>query len=363
MEKMVNAFEELKKTFSNKKVFLTGHTGFKGTWMMLVLKELGADIKGFSLKPDVPSLFSLTGGENHCNSETGDIRNFEVLNNSIQSFQPDFIFHLAAQALVRDSYEQPVYTFETNFNGTLHVLQSLISLKKKCSSVFITTDKVYENLETERHFREEDKLGGHDPYSASKACAEILIDSYRKSFFNFYELERHQKLIVSARAGNVIGGGDWSRDRIIPDFIRSVELEKPLEIRNPFSKRPWQHVLEPTLAYLWIGKKLSEDPSGISHSYNIGPNPEDISTVKELIDEAIKILGKGKYELKPDPHALHEAGILKLDISKAIKELEWKPVYNSRKAIELTLDWYKNYRKDPLMITRNQIKNFFSGIC
>jgi CDP-glucose 4,6-dehydratase len=305
---------------------------------------LGAEIKGYSLSPLTEvNLFDEIQGNKICDSEINDLRNREALINSIVQFTPDFVFHLAAQPLVRLSYEIPSETFEVNAIGTANLLDGVRQLKNKCTVVLITTDKVYHNNEWEYPYRENDRLGGYDPYSASKACAELVIDCYRSSFFNSSNIEVHQKAISVCRAGNVIGGGDWSKDRLIPDIVKSLSLEKPILIRNPKSVRPWQHVVEPLFGYLELGKKLHELPLHFSNAYNFGPTISDTLTVEDMVKKSIQFWGSGDYSVKENQNNPHEAGLLKLDISRALTELSWKPVFTAEIAVQRTIGWYKNY--------------------
>lgn len=332
-----------KKTYSGKKVFITGHTGFKGSWLTVWLQNLDAEIKGYSLAPDEDQLlFPEIEKKLNCESVISDIRDKEKLEYEIVKFKPDFIFHLAAQALVRYSYSFPIETFETNITGTANLLNSLVKLDKKCTVVIVTTDKVYENKEWIYPYRENDELGGYDPYSASKAAAEIVTRSMRNSFFNINNYNEHQKAISTARAGNVIGGGDYSKDRIIPDIIKALRNNETINIRNPDSVRPWQHVLDPLSGYLLLGSKLSDEPERFSGAFNFGPLPESNLTVKELAGKAVKFFGKGKLEISEKGNEPHEAGLLNLDISKAMTELSWKPKWNSETAVEKTIKWYKD---------------------
>lgn len=330
--------------YKNKKVFLTGHTGFKGSWMLAWLHELGAIVKGYSLAPENPfDLYNSINGDLLCESIIADIRDKRKIEDEILSFQPDFIFHLAAQPLVRLSYEIPSETFEVNAIGTANLLGALRKLEKQCSVVLITTDKVYENLEWHYPYRESDRLGGYDPYSASKACAELVINSYRNSFFNKNDYDKHLKALASARAGNVIGGGDWAKDRIIPDIVRALQKNEIIQVRNPKSIRPWQHVLEPISGYLHLGLKLVENPTKYAESWNFGPYAEDNLLVEDLVKKAIEIWGHGEYKTPTLSNQPHEAGLLKLDINKSINELNWKPKWNAQTAIQNTLNWYFNY--------------------
>ncbi|MDQ3052105.1 MAG: CDP-glucose 4,6-dehydratase [Bacteroidota bacterium] len=327
--------------FKGKKVFITGHTGFKGSWLSLLLSEAGALLKGYSLAPDHEnSLYENL--EPHLNLESviADIRNADKIKQEILSFQPDFIFHLAAQPLVRYSYAHPAETFEVNVMGTVHVLEAIRDVSKKCTAVIITTDKVYENNEAGMPFKEQDKLGGHDPYSSSKAAAEIVVQSYQKSFFPLQEWNSHLKAVATARAGNVIGGGDRSADRIIPDLIKSLESGNTLQVRNPDAVRPWQHVLDPLTGYLKLAFLLDSDAHKYSGSYNFGPNPEDQLSVREIVQLAISCWGTGNYETPQKSKQPHEANHLRLDITKSITQLHWKPQWNAKEAVERTVKWY-----------------------
>ena len=360
---MVN-FQKLENTYKGKKVFLTGHTGFKGSWLLKTLSLLGAEIKGYALEPQTPNdLFCLIEGEKLCQSVIADLRNKKRLESEIVAFQPDFVFHLAAQPLVRLSYEIPAETFEVNVIGTANVLDGVKLLQKKCSVVLITTDKVYHNNEWEYPYRENDRLGGYDPYSASKACAELLIDSYRNSFFNTKDYDRHLKGIAVARAGNVIGGGDWSKDRLIPDIVRSLMENKPIVIRNPHAVRPWQHVLEPVVGYLSLGVHLENQPVDFSQAYNFGPHAEDTLPVEEMVKAAIESWGFGEYQIEKEANQPHEAGLLKLDISKVKSELNWIPKENAIKTVKMTIEWYLNFLKNQnqnILFTTEQINEFIN---
>lgn len=331
----------LEKTFKNKRVFVTGHTGFKGSWLCIWLEMLGATVKGYALAPEKESLFRKVKSDLSIESVIADIRNVKRLKSEILSFQPDVIFHLAAQPLVRESYRIPLETFEVNSIGTAHLLDSLRFLKKKCACVVVTTDKVYSNLEKHYAYKESDKLGGYDPYSASKAAAEIITESYRLSFFNPATFIKHKKAIATGRAGNVIGGGDYAKDRIIPDIFRALSKDKPIEVRNPAAIRPWQHVLEPLHGYLTLAASLWNSPEKFATSYNFGPRLNDTFTVEELVNKALKSWPGGTYRHFRKVGQPHEAGLLKLDINKAKKELNWQPHWNGDKAIKRTIDWYR----------------------
>ncbi len=356
------SLEILKSNYKGKKVFITGHTGFKGAWLLKTLNLLGAELKGYALEPQTENdLFNLINGDSICTSVIGDLRNKERLQDELISFQPDFVFHLAAQPLVRLSYDIPAETFEVNAIGTANVLDAVRLLEKKCDVVLITTDKVYQNKEWIYPYRENDRLGGYDPYSASKACTELIIDSYKNSFFNNKTFSVHQKGIAVARAGNVIGGGDWSKDRLIPDIARAFINDKKVVIRNPKSIRPWQHVLEPIVGYLLLGAKLSESPLQFNQAYNFGPYASDSLTVENMLKLAIHSLGKGEFMVLQEENQPHEAGLLKLDINKAMSELNWEPRLNAEQAVNMTMQWYGefNSNKDNILdFTVKQIESF-----
>jgi CDP-glucose 4,6-dehydratase len=353
--------ENLVAGYSGKKVFVTGHTGFKGAWLTAMLYRLGARVKGYALAPEYPAgLFNILEPLDLAESVIADIRDADRLQKELIAFKPDYVFHLAAQPLVRRSYEIPAETFAVNVTGTANLLEAVSRLRNECRVVVITTDKVYENKETDVAYGEEDVLGGHDPYSASKACAELVVSSFRHSFFNPSSVDEHGKAVASARAGNVIGGGDWSRDRIIPDIVRSLAAGDAIEVRNPGSVRPWQHVLEPIAGYLLLGGLLSEHPAAYSRAYNFGPRPEGHLTVKDLVETAIAVWGRGAWTDQSSPGALHEAGLLKLDISRAARELGWVPKLDARTAIQWTLDWYRQPRGEQADFTFRQINTYLS---
>jgi len=359
-----NMYNNLVSAYKGKKVFLTGHTGFKGAWLLKTLKMLGAEVKGYALSPDNDkNLYNLINGDQLCESVIADLRDADVLKDSISKFEPDFIFHLAAQPLVRLSYQKPSETFAVNAIGTANLLDAVRVLTKPCKVILITTDKVYHNYEWIYPYRENDRLGGYDPYSASKACTEFVISSYHKSFFNIDNYDSHQKAIAVGRAGNVIGGGDWSQDRLIPDIARAIGNDEKIVIRNPTSVRPWQHVLEPLLGYLLLGEKLTHSPIEYSQAYNFGPYTEDALPVKKMVELAISKWGKGNYVAPPQTDQPHEAGLLKLDINKAIEHIGWKPKFNANKAVEYTINWYKQFYENEAGIsdfTETQISDFLS---
>ncbi|MFV8465641.1 CDP-glucose 4,6-dehydratase [Flavobacterium sp. LB1P62] len=352
----------LKNRFNGTKVFVTGHTGFKGAWLLVLLNQLGAIVKGYSLEPEDEKAIFNSFNDLSFESIIGDLRNLQQLEDEILSFQPDVIFHLAAQPLVRLSYKIPAETFEVNVIGTANLLSAVIKLKKKCEIVCITTDKVYHNNEWIYPYRETDRLGGYDPYSASKAACEIVISSYKNSFFNPEKYSEHLKSITSVRAGNVIGGGDWSKDRLLPDIVNALLNDKEIEVRNPNAVRPWQHVLEPLFGYLLLAVKMNDDPIKFATSYNFGPSTNDNLSVKKILDIAIKAYGKGSYVIKEDKEQPHEAGLLRLDISKVSSELNWQPRFTAEEAVQLTIEWYKNYHagKLPIDLIKNDIETFLN---
>jgi CDP-glucose 4,6-dehydratase len=353
---------QLEKYYTSKKVFVTGHTGFKGAWLCAVLQTLNAQIKGYALTPEFDNtLYNIIQPSLKIESIIADIRDKIKLQKQISDFQPDYIFHLAAQPLVRRSYEIPAETFDVNVVGTANVLEAVTTLKKKCAVIVITTDKVYENKEDNSIlYKEEDVLGGYDAYSASKACAELVVSSFRNSFFNIHNYSQHQKAIASVRAGNVIGGGDWNKDRIIPDIIRSLKNNQPIEVRNPNAVRPWQHVLEPLTGYLLLGANLNDEPTKFSKAYNFGPLPNDHLSVKELVETAIKVWGNGSWKNISNSNEPHEAGLLKLDISRAQKELNWQPKLNAQQAIEWSINWYKQPIEKQAEYSFQQISKYFT---
>lgn len=357
---MNNSFIE---NFRDKKVLITGHTGFKGSWLLSILSIAGAKIHGYSLPPTYEKGLYGYAKENILFNETlADIRDKECLKNVITTFQPDFIFHLAAQPLVRYSYQHPTETFDVNVIGTSNVLESLKDYTGKCVSIIITTDKVYRNHETFIHYKEEDSLGGYDPYSASKACAELVVDSFRNAFFSIKDYSNHQKKIASVRAGNVIGGGDWSKDRIIPDIVKSLMANEVISVRNPSSIRPWQHVIEPLSGYLQLADLLNntEDEHYIG-AFNFGPEKDDHITVKQLVEKAIGIWGEGNWTDASDPNAPHEAGILMLSIEKAKKMIGWTPKLEAASSIAWTIEWYKQQEKNKWRFTLSQINQYFNA--
>ena len=348
--------------YKNKKVFLTGHTGFKGSWLALWLKNLGAEICGYSLAPDTePSLFNILNLDKKIEKHIiGDIRNYENLKQAISSFNPDIVFHLAAQPIVRISYNNPLETYQTNVMGVVNLLEAARMLGNIKAIINVTTDKCYHNKEENYAYKETDPMGGYDPYSNSKACSELVTSSYRNSFFNNSEYgKKHNTLLASARAGNVIGGGDYSSDRLIPDFVKAVHSGKEIVLRNPKAVRPWQFVLEPLSGYLLLGAKLLAKEKTFASAYNFGPYENSIITVESVVKEAARFFGKGGYAIDKIKHP-HEANLLQLNIEKAEKELKWKPVYAVTQAINETMSWYKAYydNEDMARFSNKQISEY-----
>ncbi len=355
-------FKYLTPYFKDKKVFITGHTGFKGAWLTQVLARMGAKIYGYSLDSEQDQLFDLVDGDFLCERSTlEDINDLEYLEECLVDCAPDFIFHLAAQSLVLESYNNPLKTFETNTYGTAIILEMVRKLDNPCTVLMVTTDKVYENLEEKRAFTESDKLGGHDPYSASKAACEIIIDSYRKSFFNNADYDEHKKSIASVRAGNVIGGGDYAANRIVPDIIRAISKNDEIELRNPQATRPWQHVLEPLGAYLLLATKMVDEPTKYNQAYNIGPNADDVLSVEELTSLAIGIMGKGKYNSVKTEGQPYEANFLALDNTQIKEDIGWEPKWSAHDAIKVTFGWY-NAKGEADVKCLLQIQEYFGKI-
>ena len=344
--------------YQNKRVFLTGHSGFKGSWLSLWLNTLGAKVYGYSLAPNtIPNHYDLLNVK--LESSIFDDINAPTLAKALEESDPEIIFHLAAQPLVRASYKDPFYTFSTNALGTLNVLNSARKLKNLKAIVIITTDKVYANREWIYGYRENDTLGGYDPYSASKACEEIITDSMRQSFFNLEEFNKtHQVLIATARAGNVIGGGDWSADRLIPDLMRGIKNAMPTQIRNPTATRPWQHALEPLRGYLMLGEKLLKGKKEFATSFNFGPNLAGNLSVQEMLTIAQQKWNKIQYVIYKDSNAPHEANLLMLDSTKAQKMLGWNPIWNHTDAIWHTIDWYREFYENGQIITKTQLEKY-----
>lgn len=351
-----------KNFYRGKRVLVTGHTGFKGSWLSIWLHELGAEVIGVAKEP-------MTDKDNYVLSGIGgkikadlraDIRDSQRMKDLFQEYQPEIVFHLAAQPLVCLSYEIPVETYETNVMGTINILEAIRITDSVKVGVMITTDKCYENKEQLWGYRENEPMGGYDPYSSSKGAAEIAIASWRRSFFNPEQYEKHGKSIASVRAGNVIGGGDWALDRIIPDCIRALESNKPIEIRNPKAIRPWQHVLEPLSGYMLLASKMWNEPTKYCEGWNFGPRAESITSVWKVATKVIENYNnRGELRDISDPDALHEARLLMLDISKAKFLLGWEPRMNINQCVALTIDWYKGYKQNSIYeLCLNEISTF-----
>lgn len=343
----------------NKRVFLTGHTGFKGSWMCQLLDVLGAETFGYSLNPPTnPSLFDIAGIDKLCISQIGDVSDLRSLSNAIIDFSPDVVIHMAAQPIVRESYRDPVLTYKTNVMGTVNVLEACRFSKTVKSIVNVTTDKVYRNNEWDRGYIENDILDGFDPYSNSKSCSELVTSSYKNAFLNPLGIA-----VSTCRAGNVIGGGDFAKDRIIPDCVRAMQKGEKIIVRNPFSIRPYQHVLEPICAYVLVAIRQLESPE-IASNYNVGPDYSDCVSTGDLVDLFCSFWPGAKRENRAETNAPHEAGLLKLDCSKIKKELEWKPRWNISSAVEKTVVWSRAYLNEENIkdIMVHQIKEYLGGV-
>jgi CDP-glucose 4,6-dehydratase len=344
-------------TFKGKRVLVTGDTGFKGSWLSLWLKELGADVLGYALPPEqADSHFNLLGLDRLIHHVDGNILDYGLLQRTFAEFQPEYVFHLAAQALVRFSYDQPKLTFDTNVAGSVNMLEMARSTPSLRALIYVTSDKCYRNNEWVWGYRENDPLGGHDPYSASKAAAEIVFSGYADSYFS--KMERLGA--ASVRAGNVIGGGDWALDRIVPDAIKALTSGRTITLRNPDATRPWQHVLEPLSGYLLLASRLAAEPKKYAGAWNFGPDGESIRTVRDLSEAIVKNWGSGKLEVQRDPHAPHEAGLLHLSCDKANHLLGWHPRWGFDDTIGKTVAWYKEVGagRTAQEISIQQIRNY-----
>ncbi len=346
-----------------KKVFITGHTGFKGGWLSIWLQQLGSDVTGYALQPSTsPSLFEVAQVAKGMTSVIGDIRDSVLLTNTVRQVAPDIVIHMAAQPLVRRSYADPVETYSTNVMGTVHLLEAVRQTPSVRAVVNVTTDKCYENKEWIWGYRESEPMGGFDPYSSSKACAELVTAAYRNSFFNGNTYSQHQLALASARAGNVIGGGDWAEDRLIPDILRAIEAGQSVNIRNPQATRPWQHVLEPLSGYLTLAEKLYVQGPAFAEAFNFGPADEDARPVQWIVEQLTQHWGNCAHWTLDQANHPHEATYLKLDCSKAHSRLDWRPRGNLRIALKEIVSWHKAYvaGSDMRAATQVQIASFQS---
>lgn len=347
-----------------KKVFVTGHTGFKGSWLCLWLEQMGAIVRGYSLPaPTEPSLFAVANVRQGLISEEGDIRDFFHLREALADFKPEIVFHMAAQPLVRLSYDEPIETYSTNVMGTVYVLEAIKQVGGVKAVVNITSDKCYENREWVWGYREDEAMGGYDPYSNSKGCAELVASAYRNSFFNVVKYHEHGTALASVRAGNVIGGGDWAKDRLIPDILRSFENNQPVIIRNPHSIRPWQHVLEPLSGYLLVAQKLYTEGPAFAEGWNFGPNEMDATPVQAIVDTMVGLWGdKASWQLDGQDHP-HEAHYLKLDCSKAKMRMEWHPRWDLNTTLSRIVSWHKAWLagEDMRTYTLNEINDYMNS--
>ena len=348
--------------YRGKRVLITGHTGFKGSWLSLLLNELGADLYGFALEPPTsPSLYKEAKIDELVTSYIGDVRDLDYLTKVIQEVQPEIVFHMAAQPLVRESYKIPVETYSTNVMGTVHLLEACRSTSSVKAILNVTTDKCYENKEWHWGYRENEPMGGYDPYSNSKGCSELITSAYRNSFFNPSEYKNHGVAVATARAGNVIGGGDWAEDRLIPDFIRAISKGEKVRIRSPFAIRPWQHVLEPLSGYLRLAELLYTEGPKFAQAWNFGPYDHDARNVEWITNTICEFWGdEASFEIDKMPQP-HEANYLKLDCSKANAELNWFPKWDIQTTLKSIVDWNKAYlnNEDIREVTKRQIHQYF----
>lgn len=345
---MNNKIDIFNGFYRGKRVLITGHTGFKGSWLAIWLHELGADVIGVALDPQTEKdNFVLSGIGNKIKADIrADIRDREKMEAIFAQYQPEIVFHLAAQPLVRLSYDEPVDTWQTNVMGTINVMEAFRHCESAKVAVMITTDKCYENREQNHAYTEDEPMGGYDPYSSSKGACEIAISSWRRSFVNPVEYTKHGKAIASVRAGNVIGGGDWAKDRIIPDCIRAIEAGEPIVIRNRNAVRPWQHVLEPLRGYMLLAQRMWKEPTKYCEGWNFGPKVDAVVPVWDVATMLTEAYGKGGLLDQTEPNAPHEANLLMLDITKAQTRLSWKPKMTTAEALALTVDWYKRYKTE-----------------
>lgn len=361
---MVNMKSLFGGIYKNRKVLITGHTGFKGSWLCILLNKLGADVYGYALDPPTnPSLYIEANIDEFVTSYIGDIRNLDYLKEVMNKVQPEIVIHMAAQPLVRESYNIPVETYAVNVMGTVHLLEACRNASNVKAIVNVTTDKCYENQEWYWGYRETEPMGGYDPYSNSKGCSELVTSSYRNSYFNSKDYSKHGVAIATARAGNVIGGGDWAEDRLIPDFIRAISKGEEVKIRSPFAIRPWQHVLEPLTGYLKLAAKLYTEGAEYAEAWNFGPDDRDAQNVEWITSTICKLWGEGasfSIDTNPQPH---EANYLKLDCSKAKAELGWYPKWDIHTALQSIVEWNKTFLKGENIrkVSEEQINTYFNS--
>jgi CDP-glucose 4,6-dehydratase len=362
---LMTVHNKLTSAYQGRTVLVTGHTGFKGSWLTLWLESLGAKVIGYSLDPPTdPSFFQVTGLSDRILDIRGEILDRVRISNVIKKYRPEYIFHLAAQPLVRLSYQHPLDTFNVNVMGTAHILESVRNLQYPVTCVCITSDKCYANRECDYAYREDDPLGGYDPYSASKAAAELVIASYRKSFFSSGDGPRVS--VSSVRAGNIIGGGDWAEDRIVPDCVRALVQGNAVEIRNPRAVRPWQFVLDPLFGYLWLAHKMREEPDTYADAWNFGPDHSNTVDVRTLTEKILREWGCGTWKIPPQCENIpHEAGYLKLDSTKSMEKLGWNPAYAIDEAVQKTMRWYRefyNANNDMYQFSLKQVRTYMTDV-
>jgi CDP-glucose 4,6-dehydratase len=350
--------------WTSKRVLVTGHTGFKGSWLSLCLAAQGADLYGYALAPpSEPNMYELAGVGQRLTSVTGDIRDYSLLRDRMAEWRPEIVFHMAAQSLVRRSYQDARETYSTNVLGTVHVLEAIREASNDCVVINVTSDKCYENKEWDRGYREDDRLGGRDPYSSSKACAELVTTAYRHSFFSRPDRNGRCVGLASVRAGNVIGGGDWAEDRLVPDCIRALSCGQVIEMRSPTAIRPWQHVLDPLAGYLLLAQRLWSDPDTYARAWNFGPIDGGVSPVVEVVNRIVELWGEGSCrEVAGNPNQA-EVHTLKLDCSRSCSELNWRPKLDLETGLQWAVDWYRRVhaREDAATVTQEQIERFFCG--
>jgi len=346
---------EIGSFYKNKTVLVTGHSGFKGSWLLSILEYFGANCIGYSLLPNSnPSHFELLNTKGK--SYFSDLNDYVSVQAALNETQPEIVFHLAAQPLVRESYRDPIYTYQTNVMGTLALLQAVRNCSSVKALIIITTDKVYENKEWDYPYRENDQLGGYDMYSSSKACAEILVNSFKRSFLNEDSI-----LVATARAGNVIGGGDWSSDRLIPDIVKATANRESVVIRNPDSVRPWQHILDCLYGYLLLGQKLLQGEGQFAKAWNFSPYNSEACSVRQVTNLAVQSWSEVKVEFGKPADLFHEAKTLKLDNSQSVATLGWRPIWNTEKSVQKTIEWYKEFYSTGKLLTQPQIEEYFSA--